>query len=45
VKAVVLGQAHHGSYEGRTPLGKPVYNVAQFVLRPLLGKPYAILEI
>jgi Icc-related predicted phosphoesterase len=45
VKAVVHGHAHHGSYEGRTPLGKPVYNVAQFVLRPLLGKPYAILEI
>jgi Icc-related predicted phosphoesterase len=45
VKAVVHGHAHHGSYEGRTPLGKPVYNVAQFVLKPLTGKPYAILEI
>ena len=45
VKAVVHGHAHHGTYEGRTPLGKPVYNVAQFVLRPLLGKPYTILEI
>jgi Icc-related predicted phosphoesterase len=45
VKAVVHGHAHHGSYEGRTPLGKPVYNVAQFVLRPLFGKPYTVLEV
>jgi Icc-related predicted phosphoesterase len=45
VKAVVHGHAHHGTYEGRTPLGKPVYNVAQFVLKPLFGKPYAILEV
>jgi len=45
VKAVVHGHAHHGTYEGRTPLGKPVYNVAQFVLKPLLGKPYVVLEI
>jgi Icc-related predicted phosphoesterase len=45
VKAVVHGHAHHGSYEGRTPLGKPVYNVAQFVLKPLFGKQYVVLEI
>ena len=45
VKAVVHGHAHHGTYEGRTPLGKPVYNVAQFVLKPLLGKPYVVLEV
>jgi Icc-related predicted phosphoesterase len=45
VKAVVHGHAHHGTYEGRTPLGKPVYNVAQFVLKPLFGKPYTVLEI
>ena len=45
VKAVVHGHAHHGTYEGRTPLGKPVYNVAQFVLEPLFGRPYAVLEI
>jgi Icc-related predicted phosphoesterase len=45
VKAVFHGHAHHGTYEGRTPLGKPVYNVAQFVLKPLLGKPYTVLEI
>ena len=45
VKAVFHGHAHHGKYEGRTPLGKPVYNVAQFVLKPLFGKSYAVLEI
>jgi Icc-related predicted phosphoesterase len=45
VKAIVHGHAHHGTYEGRTPLGKPVYNVAQFVLKPLFGRPYALLEI
>jgi Icc-related predicted phosphoesterase len=44
-KAVVHGHAHHGTYEGRTPLGKPVYNVAQFVVKPLFGRPYALLEI
>jgi Icc-related predicted phosphoesterase len=45
VKAVVHGHAHHGTYEGRTPGGTPVFNVAQFVLKPLLGKPYAVLEV
>jgi len=45
VKAVVHGHAHHGTYEGRTPLGKPVYNVAQFVLRDKFGRPYALLEV
>jgi Icc-related predicted phosphoesterase len=45
VKAVVHGHAHHGTYEGRTPLGKPVYNVAQFVLKSLFGKPYTVLEV
>jgi Icc-related predicted phosphoesterase len=45
VKAVVHGHAHHGTYEGRTPMGRPVYNVAQFVLKPLFGKPYVVLEI
>jgi Icc-related predicted phosphoesterase len=45
VKAVVHGHAHHGTYEGRTPRGIPVYNVAQFVLKPLFGKPYVVLEV
>lgn len=45
VKAVVHGHAHHGTYEGRTPRGTPVYNVAQFVLKPTFGKQYVVLEI
>jgi Icc-related predicted phosphoesterase len=45
VKAVVHGHAHHGTYEGRTPRGTPVFNVAQFVLKPRFGKPYVVLEV
>lgn len=45
VKAVVHGHAHHGKYEGRTPGGTPVFNVAQFVLQSMFGRPYAVLEI
>jgi Icc-related predicted phosphoesterase len=45
VKAVVHGHAHHGSYEGKTMRGTPVYNCAQFVLREKFGRPYALLEI
>ena len=45
VKAVVHGHAHHGSYEGRTPGGTPVYNVAQFVLKPKFGRQYVVLEV
>lgn len=44
VSAVVHGHAHHGAYEGRTPGGIPVYNVAQHLEKPA-GRPYAILEI
>jgi Icc-related predicted phosphoesterase len=45
VKAVVHGHAHHGKYEGRTPRGTPVYNVAQFVCREKFGRPYALIEV
>jgi Icc-related predicted phosphoesterase len=45
VKAVVHGHAHHGTYEGKTMRGTPVYNCAQFVVNPLFGRPYALLEI
>lgn len=41
---VVHGHAHHGTYEGKTLRGTPVYNVAQFVVRQQFGRPYAILE-
>jgi Icc-related predicted phosphoesterase len=45
VKAVFHGHAHHGTYEGRTPRGTPVFNVAQFVLEPLFGRRYVVMEI
>jgi Icc-related predicted phosphoesterase len=45
VKAVVHGHAHHGKYEGATPRGTPVYNVAQFVCTEMFGRPYALIEV
>jgi Icc-related predicted phosphoesterase len=44
VSAIVHGHAHRGRYEGRTPGGQPVYNVARHIEKPS-GKPYGILEI
>jgi Icc-related predicted phosphoesterase len=44
VNAVVHGHAHRGTYEGRTPGGAPVYNVAMHIEKPS-GRPYALLEI
>jgi uncharacterized protein len=44
VSAVVHGHAHRGTYEGRTPGGAPVYNVASHIEKPT-GKPYALLEL
>jgi uncharacterized protein len=44
VSAIVHGHAHRGRYEGRTPGGQPVYNVAKHIDKPT-GKPYGILEI
>ncbi|HEX2725540.1 MAG TPA: metallophosphoesterase [Beijerinckiaceae bacterium] len=44
VSAVVHGHAHRGKYEGRTPGGAPVYNVAQHIAKPT-GRPYALLEV
>lgn len=44
VSAIVHGHAHRGRYEGRTPGGQPVYNVAKHIEKPS-GKPYALIEI
>jgi uncharacterized protein len=44
VSAVVHGHAHRGAYEGRTPGGAPVYNVARQIEKPS-GRPYALLEV
>ncbi len=44
VSAIVHGHAHRGAFEGRTPGGAPVYNVAFGIEKPT-GKPWAMLEI
>ncbi|MBB4143809.1 metallophosphoesterase family protein [Rhizobium rhizoryzae] len=44
VSAVVHGHAHRGRFEGKTPGGAPVYNVAAHIEKPN-GKPYAIIEL
>ena len=45
VALVVHGHAHHGTYEGATMRGTPVYNVAQPVLRDTFGTPYKLFEV
>ncbi len=48
VTAVFHGHAHHGSPEGRTKDGVPVYNVAYKVLRQAFGEekpPFRVLEV
>ena len=44
VSAIVHGHAHRGRYEGRTPGGQRVFNVARFIEKPN-GKPYGIIEV
>jgi Icc-related predicted phosphoesterase len=44
VSAIVHGHAHRGRFEGKTPGGQRVYNVARHIEKPG-GKPYAILEV
>jgi uncharacterized protein len=44
VSAVVHGHAHRGKYEGRTPGGARVYNVASSVPKPT-GEAYALISI
>ena len=44
VNAIVHGHAHHGTFEGRTPGGIPVYNVAVQLPKPG-GRPYHLLEL
>jgi Icc-related predicted phosphoesterase len=44
VSAVVHGHAHHGRYQGRTPRGAPVYNVA-FPVEKSTGRPYALIKV
>lgn len=42
---VFHGHAHHGSLEGKTPAGTPVFNVALPVLRKNLKKSYFVREV
>ncbi|HYE51691.1 MAG TPA: metallophosphoesterase [Azospirillaceae bacterium] len=44
IRAVFHGHAHHGTYEGRTRAGVPVFNVAAPIAKPN-GKPYALIEV
>jgi len=44
VAAVVHGHAHHGKYQGETPGGAVVYNVALSVPKPS-GRPYALISL
>jgi len=44
-QAVFHGHAHHGTLEGRTSAGVPVYNVAMPLLRRLLGRRYRLIDI
>jgi Icc-related predicted phosphoesterase len=41
---VIHGHAHHGSLQGKTTGGIPVYNVALTLLQPQ-GKPYRVFEV
>lgn len=45
VSCALHGHAHRGSYEGRTPGGVPVYNVARPILNRDLGIEYALIEV
>lgn len=44
VSAIVHGHAHHGTFEGRTPGGIPVFNCAFHLGKPG-GRPYHVLEL
>ncbi len=43
--AVFHGHAHHGSAEGRTAKGVPVYNVAMPLLRKLFDRRFRVFDI
>lgn len=44
-QAVFHGHAHHGTVEGRTPRGVPVYNVAMPLLRKTFDRRFRVIEI
>jgi len=45
VQVALHGHAHRGTFEGKTPRGVPVYNVARPLLQQQFGRPYVLLEV
>jgi Icc-related predicted phosphoesterase len=45
VKFVLHGHAHSGTFEGRTPRGIPVYNVARPLLTRQMGAEYMVFDV
>lgn len=45
VQCILHGHAHRGTYEGRTPRGTPVYNVARPVLHRDFGTEFALFDV
>jgi Icc-related predicted phosphoesterase len=45
ISVVFHGHAHRGAYAGKTAKGVPVYNVAQHVVKTVLDKDYAVIEV
>ncbi len=45
VDVIVHGHAHHGSPEGHTAGGTPVYNVSRFVQTRYTQRPYCLLSV
>ena len=45
VKCVVHGHAHSGVYEGHTPRGVPVFNVARPLLTRKMGMEFALFDV
>ncbi|GEJ58630.1 metallophosphoesterase family protein [Anaeromyxobacter diazotrophicus] len=44
-QAVFHGHAHHGTLEGRTPKGVPVYNVAMPLLKKAFDRRFRIIDV
>ena len=45
VRCVLHGHAHSGVYQGATPRGVPVYNVARPVLNRRLGVEFVVFDV
>jgi Icc-related predicted phosphoesterase len=45
IRAVFHGHAHHGTPEGRTPRGVPVYNCSMDLIGRTQGRQYMVLEV